>query len=81
MSDERKDQRSLDSDFPGEEQLSRLYREGSEELPPANLDAVVLDAAVKPQASDFGSLYLNDLERHPERRRQGKRDNPLPRRE
>src|SRR5262245_49081492 len=45
MSDERKAQRPLDPDFPGEERLSHLYREGSGELPPANLDAVILDAA------------------------------------
>jgi hypothetical protein len=45
MSDARKEQRPLDSDFPGEEQLSRLYQEGSEDLPPVNLDAVILDAA------------------------------------
>jgi hypothetical protein len=45
MSDERKDRHPLDSDFPGEERLSRLYREGNGDLPPANLDAVILDAA------------------------------------
>lgn len=45
MSNERKEHRPLDANFPGEDQLSRLYREGSEALPPAHLDAVILDAA------------------------------------
>lgn len=45
MSDERKDRHSLDAEFPGEDQLSRLYRDGSNDLPPADLDAVILDAA------------------------------------
>jgi hypothetical protein len=45
MSDERKEQRPFDSDFPGEGQLTRLYREGSTETPPAHLDAAILAAA------------------------------------
>lgn len=45
MSDEHKEPRSLDTNFPGEEQLSRLYREGSTELPPTKLDAAILNDA------------------------------------
>lgn len=58
MSEEHRDRHPPNEQFPGEEQLSRLYREGSGDLPPANLDADILNAARQAVRSRSRRLYF-----------------------
>ena len=58
MSDERRGRHHPEERFPEEEHLSRLYREGSGDLPPANLDAVILDTARQAVRSRPRRLYF-----------------------
>jgi hypothetical protein len=58
MSEERKEQRPLDSRLPGEEDLSALYQQTEKDVPPPSLDATVLDAARQAVRSRSRRIYF-----------------------
>ncbi len=58
MSDDRQERRSPENVVPGEEQLSRLYEQTKEELPPPSLDAAVVAEAQRAVARPSPTAHV-----------------------